>query len=302
MIAPLIQLLNSTTVLGLPASDRIDEIRRAIKAFRDVELQSADIEQLRLMLPPILDGHLKRVSYVQPGQYLFRARELEEKPTNTRELRQPPKECVCMNRANRDNNPIFYCCASDSTALIEIHAKPGMTIALSRWQTIKPLSVNNVGYTKDVFEKLNANRPTPSYGEIGVPLTEANMIVDRFLNDEFTEYVPRDKKLRYLYKRTVAIAERMFSDEIFDGLVYPSIAHKANGDNFAFKPCCIENKLKMYCVWYIHIDSADESAFNIKPLDFANSFQDDGTIEWKGREAAEQANTNQNATTKENTL
>jgi hypothetical protein len=279
--------LKSANGLGWPVMPlSIEDIQKAIEAFKAEKLQSVSVDKLKLMLPPILQGHMKQQRFVESGQYVYRAREYTEKPAKMGDLREPPKDIAPMSRVNRDNYPVFYCCAAYNTALTEIDAKPGATIAISLWKTTTRLSVNNVGYTETFFSQLNTGRPTPNYGEIDAPASEANKMVDCFLDQEFIKYVPRDENYRYLYKPTVAIAERMFSQEIFDGLLYPSVAHKYRGDNFAFKPRCLnEYKLKIEAVEYIHIVSADESSILKKRLDFADTFQNDGTIEWKGRAA-----------------
>ena len=260
----------------------IDEIHRAIEAFRAVELRSVNVEELKQMLKPIFHGYAKRLGHLRAGTIVYRGREYEEKPKNISDLREPPIQIARMSRVNRENNPFFYCCTTYDAPFFELDVRTGDTIVLSRWITTESLALNNIGFTKNSFLQLRANRATPSYGEIEMQVPESNSAVDDFVNGEFIKKVPRGKENEYLYKPTVAIAEMMFQDEMFDALLYPSIAKNGNADNFAIKPRCLnENKLKIEGVDYVHIDSVYHDDIYVTQLDLADSFQNDGTIEWK---------------------
>jgi hypothetical protein len=70
---------------------------------------------------------------------------------------------------------------------------------------------------------------------------------------------------------------------MFGGLLYPSMAMRANADNLALKPECVDNHLNIRKVEYIRVDEADSSGFRVTILDFADTFDEDGGIQWKGR-------------------
>jgi hypothetical protein len=262
----------------------IEEIQNAIEAFRALELRSVSIEELKQMFKPIFHGYTKRLGHLRAGTIVFRGRECKLKPNNISDLRESPKQIARMSRANRENNPFFYCCTTYDAPFFELDVRPGDTIVLSRWITTESLALNNIGFTKNAFLQLRANRDTPSYGEIEMQVPKSNSVVDDFVNGEFIKKVPRGKENEYLYKPTLAIAEMMFSDEMFEALLYPSIAKNGNADNFAIKPRCLnQNKLKLEGVEYVHIDSVDGDDIIVTQLDLADSFQNDGTIEWKVR-------------------
>jgi hypothetical protein len=76
----------------------------------------------------------------------------------------------------------------------------------------------------------------------------------------------------------------MFMAEMFDALLYPTIAMRGNVDNLAIKPCYVdEGKLEFVNARWYRIDSRNDFQYEATETDFANSFKEDGTLEWKGR-------------------
>jgi hypothetical protein len=61
------------------------------------------------------------------------------------------------------------------------------------------------------------------------------------------------------------------------------MAVRANADNLALKPECVDNHLSLRKVEYIRVDETDTSDFKVTILDFADTFDEDGGILWKGR-------------------
>ncbi len=54
---------------------------------------------------------------------------------------------------------------------------------------------------------------------------------------------------------------------MFGGLLYPSMAVRANADNLALKQECVDNHLSIRKVEYIRVDDADTSGFRVTILD-----------------------------------
>ncbi|MGH6933237.1 MAG: hypothetical protein ACREEE_12480 [Dongiaceae bacterium] len=115
------------------------------------------------------------------------------------------------------------------------------------------------------------------------------------LAEEFTRDVPDDQD--YRYKLSVAIAERLLGEVIvaqreagmpedlrYAGIIYPTVAMRANADNLALLPEFVDRCLALEQVECISVDSVDaDKRFTITTHDFANSFAPDGMIEWQGR-------------------
>jgi len=70
---------------------------------------------------------------------------------------------------------------------------------------------------------------------------------------------------------------------MFGGLLYPSMAMRANADNLALKPECVNENLSLRKVEYICVDETGDQGFKVTILDFADTFDEGGRIQWKGR-------------------
>lgn len=266
-----------------PSSTR--EIKKSIQTIQELDLKSVEINVIKELLRPIFKGFIVVTPKFKPGLPLYRGRYCKTKPTNVSDLIYPPKEYIKSNqRVNSVGHSVFYCSTAREVPFFELNVKPEDKIVVSKWETIEELLVNNVGYTRTCFSNLRSNRESQIWGktkkEINTP--EANALVNEFLSQEFTKVVPTEKE--YLYKLSIAIAEKLFADDLFDGLLYPTISMRANADNLALKPKCVnEKKIVIKNVEYIQIDTKEDFKYKITVLDFANSFKEDGTIKWKGR-------------------
>ncbi|RZN37195.1 MAG: hypothetical protein EFT35_06795, partial [Methanophagales archaeon ANME-1-THS] len=251
-----------------------EEIQKAIKTIKELDLKSAEIDTIKELLTPIFKGYIITTPKFKPGLTLYRGRCFENKPTNISEITYPPKERIrSVQRVNRAGHPVFYCSTAREALFFELDVKPKDKIVVSKWETTKELLVNNVGYTRTCFSNLKSNRESQTWGEIKkeINIPETNNLVNEFLSQEFTKIVPAEKE--YLYKISIAIAEKLFSDDLFDGLLYPTIPMKANADNLALKPRYIdEKKIAIKTVEYIQIDTKEDFKYKITVLDFANSY------------------------------
>ena len=261
------------------------EIQKAIQAIKELDLKTVEIDSIKELIKPILKGFVTSTPKFEAGLTLYRSRYCKTKPTNVCDLTYPPKEYIKSNqRVNRANHPVFYCSTAREAVFFELDVKPKDEIVVSKWETTEELLVNNVGYTRISFLNLKSNRENQNFGAIEkeIDISETNNLVNEFLSQEFTKIVPAGNE--DLYKISIAIAEKLCSDDMFDGLLYPAISMKANADNLAIKTQYIDEKrIVLKSVEYIQIDAKEDFKYKITVLDFANSFKDDGTIEWKGR-------------------
>ena len=261
------------------------EIQKAIKKIKELDLKSVEIDSIKELLKPILKGFIVNTPKFKTGLSLYRGRYAEKKPKKVCDLTYPQKENIKSNqRVNRASHPVFYCSTAKEALFFELDVKHKDKIVVSKWETTEELLVNNVGYTRTCFSNLKSNRESQTWGEIKkeINIPETNNLVNEFLSQEFTKIVPVGKE--DIYKISIAIAEKLFSDDIFDGLIYPTISMKANADNLAIKTQYIDKKrIVIKSVEYIQIEAKEDFKYKINVLDFANSFKEDGEIEWKGR-------------------
>jgi len=63
---------------------------------------------------------------------------------------------------------------------------------------------------------------------------------------------------------------------------------RANGDNLAIKPSFVDaEKIRIESMEFVQIESINEEqiTYRVNPIDYANSFDKEGCIEWQGRKA-----------------
>lgn len=251
----------------------LKQIQETIEEIRRLDLKVADIDIIKENLKPLFVGYTLRAPIYEPGLKLYRGRICNEKLNNIKDITYPPAKLITKyQRVNRPGQSVFYCCADRRVPFSECFAKTGDKFVLSQWKTVSRLLVNNIGYLNNNIMGLQPK----SLDE----LKEANILIRNFIDEEFTKNVNEGEE--YLYKITIALAEKHFSDDIFNGLLYPSIAIKAHSDNLALKPHYVDKNLMIERVEFIQIISVKGFEYKIKVLDLATSFGKDGSIEWKG--------------------
>ena len=251
----------------------LKQIQYIIEEIRRLDLKVVDIDIIKKKLKPLFVGYTLRAPIYEPGLKLYRGRVCNEKLNNTKYITYPPAKLITKyQRVNRPGQSVFYCCAGRRVPFFECFVKTGDKLILSQWKTVSRLLVNNIGYLNDNIMGLQPK----SLDE----LKEANILIRNFIDEEFTKNVNEGEE--YLYKITIALAEKHFSDDIFNGLLYPSIAIKGRSDNLALKPHYVDKNLMIERVEFIQIISVKGFEYKIKVLDLATSFGKDGSIEWKG--------------------
>jgi len=251
----------------------LKQIQDIIEEIRRLDLEVVDIDIIKEKLKPLFKGYTLRAPIYEPGLKLYRGRVCNEKPNNLKDMTYPPAKLITKyQRVNRPGQSIFYCCAGRRVPFFECFVKTGDKFILSQWKTVSRLFVNNIGYSNDNIMGLQPKSSDE--------LKEANILIRNFIDEEFTKIVSEGKE--YLYKISIALAEKHFSDDIFNGLLYPSIAIKGRSDNLALKPQYVDKNLTIGRVEFIQIILVKGFEYKIKVLDLATSFGKDGSIEWKG--------------------
>lgn len=249
-----------------------------------IKSPNVPIEYVREKLEILLTGFAHTSIVIAPAWgKLHRAVKYGEKPKFIKNLWYPPKERAGLSRANLSQNPMFYCSGNPMAIFYELGLKPGDMVATTKWKLKDEILVSPLGYTADAFRRLNASRACP----IVVPedkkhmreLDKTNIRIFEFIHDLFTKIVsPGDE---YIYKLTAIIAEFFLTLEPDCGVVYPSIAMRANAENFALTPSLVHNRLELESVKWCRVDSVENFTFTITPLEFSDTFDKDGLLGWK---------------------
>ena len=280
--------MNTTTKLL-----SVSKARDPIQAICQIPVEKVNIDFLKSQLLPLIMGHTILTPLLSLGTKLYRARVFDSnaRPKGKSELSYPPSQLITKDqRAGRAGQTRLYTSTSYTGAILEVKPPPGSYVAVSSWITMKNILLANVGYTSKVLESYNSNRKLPSWCRPSVITNKpTNRLIYRFFGDIFTQESTDGHE--YHYKMSAAISECMLGGDVTEGdseflgtqvggLIYPTLAMKANADNIVFIPSLIDNKDLEICeVDLIYIG---KNGTQIK-LDRATSFKENGQIEWQSQ-------------------
>ncbi len=274
----------------------IIEINSKISKLQNLDLKRVAIEEIEDTLTLLFTGYTLSTPIYEPGQVIYRGISYDVRPDNISFLWHPPNDKAKINRASREGQAIFYGATMREIPFFELDVKLGERLVVSKWKTVKELLVNHIGYTEDIFENLNSNREKPelilnkreNIDEVSVE----NVTVRNYFAEQFCQKISNQNP--EIYKLTIAIAEKHYFQSInstnpnytegFNALLYPTIAMRGNGDNFAIKPSFVLNGgLEFISVEYVEVIGIQDFKYEINTLAESNTINQDGTIIWEER-------------------
>jgi hypothetical protein len=258
----------------------LSEINRCIAYIENLELHNASIDFIKEILTIIFCGYNGKGCCYPSKQIIYRGVIWDKRPSNISQLNYcPPKYCTNFQRANRHGQSMFYGCFNDMLPFIELDIKPNQYIAFSEWQTKKEMVVFNIGYTKNSFTNLKAQRDVPKKESCEFDdFSIEHKIIGDFVAEQFTKVIPSGSEYQYII--SAAIAEKYLSLGPFDGLVYPSIAAHANSDNIALLPNFVDSWLEFNACSWIKINKVIDGKTHMYIDSASKGIDDNGDILW----------------------
>jgi len=252
-------------------------VAAAIAALRGLDLRTANIDEIKKQLGLISRGWVTTgyTFHPSPDSLLTRARICEKLPEHLSEIGAPSPEMVStFGRANFPGQSIFYASAGRQMPFFEVAARTGDKIALSVWEIAKPLTLLPIGYTPEVFEQSSSSRE--------VPFQLASILsmpyVHRFLSEHFCRVI--NNRNSHEYKISATFAQMAYQSTGLHGVLYPSLAMRANGDNMALRRDVISNgTIKLRWLEWVEITECHDMRYSIKTLLHSERFEH-GRIYW----------------------
>lgn len=146
--------------------------------------------------------------------------------------------------------------------------------------------MNHVAFTGQAFQALGSRRASPDFDEkiagIEHPLVrrDLNAMLDSFLSDAFTVKVKEGHNDRD-YKLSIAISEILRSPP-FEGLLYPTIAMRADADNLALDPGYVDQHVRFVSADYLWVVGHDAQGTQVRLADRCLSADQSGGLNWTG--------------------
>lgn len=269
-----------------------DEIHNVFANIDEMDLETVEVDEIKSELR-ILDNYVIDALPINAGTYVYRGVKRITKPLNKSELTYPdPSRINNYQRANRPREPIFYCSSDIRVLFVELGLKPGDHVAISKWLVEEKIIVMTIGYIHEELEHTGSVRKAPNLlSKLDhSPNPEQSKLIYKYLSEVFSRVVEAGHE--YEHKITVAIAELLVDGSMefkngtkaeLAGIIYPTIAGDGYGENLAIKTAYVDTVFRLEEVRYIRVENHSAIFGHRHPtIDFANTFKNDGTIEWKG--------------------
>jgi len=186
--------------------------------------------------------------------YRTRVWNTPERPRTVSEISYPPKHASRLNRANEEDEQVFYASAGLPPSFVESRLERGHNVVCGEWRNTAPMILQEVGLSED-------QNPGSIEGLYHNIFTSPDSGIYRF---------------------SARVAHHLMSGPI-SGLLYPSIAAHNNSHNLALKAAFVDTGLRLVNASFYHIkDVKDMHQYETDELDFAIP-DSTGILEWKGR-------------------
>jgi hypothetical protein len=134
----------------------IEEIERLLAADAAIDDFVKQIWALVKVVP------LSKGTHHRPGTRLYRATNHHiTVPRRIEEIWYPPAEKAGLGRANRPNQPVFYCCSGPGGAFAELGVGIGQYAVHATWENTAQMDLHDLGYTAKALERTGSRRAVP---------------------------------------------------------------------------------------------------------------------------------------------
>lgn len=242
----------------------LEELTRELDALEHGSFATLSDDQLRERVKQIHEGLSIQAPIVPAEKLIFRAVKVTQRPVSKSRIGYPPSSAVrALARCNRVGEVMFYGAFNQFVSCIrELSWQPGDLFALSSWLTTAPMLFNHLGFSAEMLTKFKASRELPYFSNPANG-SDRNWLIRQWQARVFTQQVPVGQE--HLYRLPIALKEAAIWPigqpspkglEMLSGIIYPSIATSALGDNFAILPSEVDKKMALLEVNFITVDSA----------------------------------------------
>jgi hypothetical protein len=242
----------------------LDDLREELEELERGSFVALNDEDLRDKVKQIHEGVSIQAPIVPAEKLIFRAVKVTQRPVSERRISYPPLEAVrTLGRCNRAGEVMFYGALNQFVSCIqELSWQPGDLFAISAWLTTAPMLFNHLGFSPETLTKFNASRELPYFSNPANG-SDRNWMIRQWQARVFTQQIPDGQE--HMYRLAVALKEAALwpinqpirnGVEMISGIIYPSIATSALGDNVAILPSEVDKKMALLEVNFLTVDYA----------------------------------------------
>jgi hypothetical protein len=242
----------------------LEELKCEFDSLERGSFAALNDDELREKIKQIHEGLSIQAPIIPADKLIFRAVKVSQRPVSKTRISYPPSDAVkTIARCNRPGEVMFYGAFNQFISCIqELSWQPGDLFAVSAWLTTAPMLFNHLGYSAETLTNFNVSREVPYFSnpENG---SDRNWLIRQWQARVFAQPVPVGQE--HLYRLTVALKEAALWPlgqpnpkglEMLSGIIYPSIAISALGDNVAILPSEVDKKMVLLEVNLLVVDSA----------------------------------------------
>jgi hypothetical protein len=277
----------------------LDKLKGELEALESGSFSSLGDDELREKVKQIHTGFVVQAPILPEGTLIYRAVRVTQRPSSKAHISYPPPEVVNKcGRCSRAGEVIFYGALNQfASCLQECSWRPSEFFAVSAWLTKEKMAFNHLGYSTVVLKSFKALRELPYFATIHND-SDRNLLIRDWQAKIFTQRVPSGDE--HLYRLPITLKEAALwkigqphptGPDLLSGIIYPSIAMWALGDNVAILPSEVDKKMALLEVILLTLDSVDliskddgstDTRMQVKTYDYARE-GDDGRLVWGQR-------------------
>lgn len=299
------------------------QLKEFERRFYDKETTAEHIRKLKKLdltkidqsfLDQMIDQILRQIPFIlgpiEPGVILYRARRhvLNSPFHNISELGiNKPENIKTYGRANWPNEAVFYASTEPIHAIWEVlhdlKTKPidrnlVSVVTISCWEITSNLNLAHVYYSDAVIHarsdlqkhKLDDQRFVRENSAVDHQILDISDLIMEFFSDEYSK---ENITTHYDYKISASYAARLKEVNSFispqnqlqhvDGVLYPSVASKFNGENIALFNENLNDKIKFLNASQVICKDLDFTELQMKYMRIYETDRVDrsGNLTWK---------------------
>jgi len=282
----------------------LERTMAALAAIDTLPVHSTSSFEYLYYLRALMKGYKTAGLPLRTSTSIFRSRKLGYRPSHIEELFCPPASLTPFGRLNLPGNPVFYGSLHPTTSLLELSLRKGDIYIISHYELTKACVVQQVGYLNDGLLSVSGQRKIfwnsdPRFETEGnayfrhwcgehmkkrMPKLSSCFVSSKY---NFEEQIRSSDKQHYSLTNAIGIMHMYslgfasYAHQI-DGLIYPSVASRLEGDNIAIKVAFAKSNLRLLEVRFRVVEKVDNGGFFTREYDSSRNYTFAGEIIWEG--------------------
>ncbi len=266
----------------------------ALAAIDTLPIHSTSSFEYLYHLRVMMKGYKTADLFLGTSISIFRSRKLGYRPSHVEEISCPPSSLTPFGRLNLPEKPIFYGSLHPTTSLLELSLREGDIYITAHYELTKACVVQKVGYLNDGLLSGSGRRKIDWNSDPHFE-TDGNSYFRHWCGEHMKKRMPKlssgimsskhnfEEQIRasdnqhYLLTNAIGMMHMYglgfasYAHQI-DGLIYPSIASRLEGDNIATKVAFAKSNLRLLEVRFRVVEKIDDGGYFTREYDSSRNY------------------------------